>query len=549
MKLHTKKLILCALALILMGGIVLSVSLVASAENVVIEQSEGFVELSHKNVGETGGTSSAGTVWPSKGELKQGNGEYTLTSNGYAQWFNFDGLGFAYKEIYFNYGKKAKLTFEGTLISFDGEVPQSGAGLMLRSSLQPGAATLMMHIRPEYCMATYRRADGGDSKIAQPQLHTTPDAIKQMLPISFKIELQAGTATYYYKAAGVESWSKAYSVPFEYTGESVFIGLSSYSQKEDHMATSKWKDFSYMVEAPEGTVPGGEGDAEAPTEPPVILPPDIPVSADDVLLRETYTDGSMVEYNNPDMLETPDNPIWTVKGSGYEIKTDPEQTNRYLALEYADMETAFFAGDRNWTDYRYQMDITFTNATTLTETNDVHFYVRHTDYPHYGYENYTVSFMSYLEGNKTVRGVQISSRISGSFNGPGDVPIIRKEFDYLADLGTKHTVAIDAFDNTITVYWDGEELLSFTDMGDDSKEYIHGANGIGYEVKTTGRVGFNAIGANLEIDNIFVFKLDDPLGGDYDNIIAGNWDEPVPEDFLEHFEDLPYYTPPKEGAK
>ncbi len=548
MKLHmnTKRLIICVLAVVLVAGTVLAAALVASAENVVIEQSDGFVTLNHKNIGEMGGTSSSGTVWPSKGELKQENGEYVLTSNGYAQWFNFDGLGFAYKEVYFNYGRHAKLTFEGTLVSFDGEVAQSGAGLMLRSSLQPSAATLMMHIRPEYCMATYRRADNGESKIAQPQLHATQAAIQAMLPISFKIELQAGTATYYYKAAGTDAWSKAYSVPFEYNGETVFIGLSAYSQKESHMSTSVWKDFSYQVEAPKGTEPGGGG-AEVPTEAPVVLPPDTPIVSEDILLRETFTDGSLAEYNNPDLIETADNPIWDVKGSGYEIKTNSEQTNRYLALEYADPETAFFAGSRDWTDYRYQMKLTFTDATTLTETNDVHFYVRHTDYAHYGYENYTVSFLSYKEGNEIVRGVQISSRISGNYNGAGNIPLVRKEFDYLADLGTEHTLAIDAFDNTVTVYWDGEELLSFTDMGDDSKEFLETSNGTGYEVKTTGRVGFNATGANITIDDIFVYKLEDPLGGDYDNIIGGNWDKPIPEEFLDEFTGLPYYTPKKEG--
>ncbi len=542
---HMKKLTAYVLTAVLLIGITLMATIVASAENVVIEQSEGFVMLDHKNVGEVAGSTSLVTTWPTKGELKQSNGEYVLTSNGYAQWFDYDGLGFAYKEIYFNYGRKAKLSFEGTLTYFDGEVAQAGAGLMIRSSLQPGAATLMMHVRPEYCMATYRRTDGGESKIAQPQLNATADAIKAMFPISFKIELQAGTATYYYRPAGTEVWGKAYSVPFEYNGESVFIGLSVYSQKESHMATSKWKDFSYKVEAPEGTVPGGGGDAETPTEATVVLPPDIPISTEDVLMRETFTDGSLVEYNNPDMVETADNPIWDVKGSGYEIKTNSDQTNRYLAMEYADLETALFAGSRDWTDYRYQMDLTFTNATTLTETNDVHLYVRHTDYAHYGYENYTVSFMTYQVKGQPVRGVQISSRISGSFNGAGNVPLVQKEFDYLADLGTKHTVAIDAFDNTITVYWDGQELLSFTDWGDDSMDYLDSSNGTGYEVKTTGRVGLNANGANIEIDNIFVYKLEDPLGGDYDNLIGGNWDLPIPEDFLNNFDDMPYYK--KEG--
>lgn len=545
-----KRVICCVLALVLILGVTAMSTLLASAENVVIEKSAENEVLEHKNIGEDGGkTGDGATVWPTKGELTQGNGEYTLTSNGFAQWYDFDGIGFAYKKVYFNYGKKAVLTFEARLNAFDGNVMNAGAGLMIRSSLDPDASTTMMHIRPGHIMATYRGSIGSMSTTAQPYIQTTEDAIKGMYPFDFKIELAKTTVTYYYKTNGSDSWVKGGSVPFEYDESEngyVYIGICCQSQLESFTATSKWSNFSYQVEAPEGTKPGpGESGEAGPTEPVIVLPPDLPITSEDVLLRETFTDGSLIESGNVNGTETADNPIWRVYGTNYEILENDDQTNRYLALEFADPNTAFYAGDRHWTDYRFQMELTFTENTAITEKNAVHFYVRHTDYPNYGYENYTVSLMKYTKkvNGKDVEtlGIQLSSRTGGAaYNGAGNVTIMRADLDYLADLGTTHTIAIDAFDNTITVYWDGEEKLSYTDLGDDSKDNLAASNGTGYEVKTTGRVGFNAEGANVNIDNIYVYKLDDPLGGDYDNIIGGNWDSPRPDDFLENFDNLPY---------
>ncbi len=545
-----KRLILFALAAVLLLGVIVT-PMVVSAENVVIEKSAENEVLEHANIGSEGGKNSeGGDVWPAKGELTQDGGDYTLTSNGFAQWYDFDGLGFAYKKVYFNYGKKAVLSFEGRLNSFDGNTLNAGAGLMIRSSLKPSASTTMMHIRPGHIMATYRAANGGTSTTAKPYIQTSADAIKGMYPFDFKIELQKTTVTYYYKTNNASTWTKGGSVPFEFDDNEngyVYIGISVYSQLESFTCTSTWSDFYYQVEAPEGTEPGpGDGGGgAAPTEPPVVLPPDLPIASDDVLLRETFTDGSMVDANNPEGKETPDNPIWRLYGSGYEIAENDDQTNRYMALEFADPNTAFYAGSRDWTDYRFQMDVTFTDTTAITEKNALHLYVRHTDYPNYGYENYTVSLTSY---NKRVDGrdvptncILLASRTGGSaYYGAGHVALVRVDLDYLADLGTTHTIAVEAFDNTITVYWDGEEMLTYTDNGDDSKDYLAGDSGIGYEIKSTGRVGFNAEGACVNIDNIFVYKLDDPLGGDYDNEIGGNWDSPRPDDFLGEFTELPY---------
>ena len=304
------------------------------------------------------------------------------------------------------------------------------------------------------------------------------------------------------------------------------------------MATANFSNLSYEIYAPEGTTPGApeEDDttSSAPSEPAITLPSD-PSAASDVLLRETFTDGSMTEG---DKVAT--NPIWDLEGASYEILTDEGYTNRWLSLEYADKLTAFFAGDRRWTDYTFKADITFTTTSIKTEKNAVHFYVRHTDYDQYGYENYTVSLIN----GDTLR---LSQRTgTKQYYGQGlvalaEVPLKYIEFDSVGNLANdqKHTIEITAFDNIITVKWDGAEVLSYTDNGDDAKSGLN-SNGSGYEVKTSGCIGFNAEGACITLDNIYVYKLDDPLGGDYDNEIGGSWNKARPDEFLNEFTKLPY---------
>lgn len=539
MKTVYKKVAACSAAFVLAVCMLLASSFVASADLVVIEEAQPQETLTLENIGSEGGMSSVGPINPSTGTLTQAGGNYTLTSNGFAQWYNFDSLAFAYKKVYFNYGNQAMLSFEGTLHAFDGRNANAGAGILIRSGLEPDASTVMMHIRPVWICSTYRARTGGEAVLGA-RREMTAESITSGYPFQFKIELQKTTVSCYYRMKGQNAWSFFASVPMARDGNYVYIGFCEYSQDEGYTATASFSDFSYQVWAPEGTEPGpGEEDVSggASSEEEVVLPPDPDLPAaeiSDILLRETFTDGSMTEGE-----AAADNPIWEIEGGAYEIVTDEAQSNRYLALEYADPSTAFFAGDRQWTDYSFKTELTFTKNSTQTEKNAVHFYVRHTDYDQYGYENYTVS----LTGGNTI---SISQRTgTNQYNGAGTVLLASAELPYLnfnettgnLDTDQKHAIEITALDNVITVFWDGTEVLSYTDLGNDRGNIT---NDSGYEVKTTGCIGFSAEGACVNLDNIFVYKLEDPLGGDYDNIIGGDWNSPRPDDWLANYSKLPY---------
>ncbi len=535
----SKKILTVLLTFILVLTCVLASSFVASADLVVIETSGENEALEYINLGSTGGiTGDGNTVWPTKGELTQADGKYTITNNGFAQWYDLDGLGFAYKKIYFNYGNKAYLSFEGTLNSFDGKNANAGAGILIRSGLNNDASTVMLHIRPAEVVTTYRAKTGAMSTLGK-STNLGSTEISAGYPYHFKIELKKTTVYCYYKTANSKNWISYGSVPMMKDSDNIYVGFCQYSQEESYTATATFSNFSYEIYAPEGTVPGApeeDGDTSGvPSEPTITLPSD-PNAASDVLLRETFTDGSMTEGD-----KKATNPVWDIEGSSYEILTDDSYTNRWLSLEYADKLTAFFAGDRKWTDYTFKADITFTTTSLNTEKNAVHFYVRHTDYDQYGYENYTVSLIN----GDTLR---LSQRTgTKQYYGVGDVALAETQLKYIEfDKVTgnlvsdqKHTIEITAFDNIITVKWDGAEVLSYTDNGDDVKSGLN-SDGSGYEVKTTGCIGFNAEGACINLDNIFVYKLNDPLGGDYDNEIGGSWDKARPDEFLSQFSKLPY---------
>ena len=67
------------------------------------------------------------------------------------------------------------------------------------------------------------------------------------------------------------------------------------------------------------------------------------------------------------------------------------------------------------------------------------------------------------------------------------------------------------------VYFDGELLLDYTDTATDG------------HINLRGGIGFYTNAVDVTVDNILVEKVDDELGGDFDNIIGSRFDEDIPE--------------------
>ncbi len=515
-----KKLMILTIVIVLAIIAVCAVMpLVTSAKMVEIESGKDIDLVYHSIDGRFNSE-----VWKHEGSLTtDSKSKYTLKSNGWAQWQNADNLAFAYKKIAFNYSKKAQITAETTMISFDGANENAGAGIMLRSGLEPDAACIMFHYRPDAVMVTYRMGNGMTSSQGKTLLGST----KGGYPVTFKVVVVKGQskATCYYKV-GNAPYNEYATIPFSY-GDEIYAGISAYSQDKSFVSTSRFTNFSYLVEAPEGyTVIGGEsgsGSGEQEEE-KIELPEDYPVEAN-VLFRETFTDGSLVNKLEPKQDDVI-NPIWKGETGNIDIQIDDAQTNRYV-YEYIKSNSYYYAGNQEWTDYRTSLDINFTREYSEDEANEFCVFVRTTDIEQYGYQYYCVKF-NLLPKKKQVKVSLMYTDASSVLAGKGsyiyELDSVTLDYTDKDFIDKWQKLDIDSFDNRFTIYLDGEEIIDFTD---NESDYIHGK----------GCIGFGSNGAAVMLDNITVTKLDDLLGGDYDNEILGNWNEELPA-YLDRFEEL-----------
>lgn len=227
--------------------------------------------------------------------------------------------------------------------------------------------------------------------------------------------------------------------------------------------------------------------------------------ASDVLMRESFTDGSMTEG-----IESITNPIWKTNAPSPNLEAS--DTNAYLNCSY---ESYYYvAGDRQWTDYSTSVDLTFTSSTATGDANRISLLVRHTDIAQYGYHDYVVT----LKNGNTV---SIGHRVWTSSMLTEETVFTSATLNYLANLDISNTLKVDTLDNVISVYWNGVFVLSYTDTGE--------FNGSVNDIKTKGCIGFYTSQAYVYVDNITVTDLEDDYGGDYDNEIGGNFNSVIPD--------------------
>ncbi len=459
---------------------------------------------------------------------------YDIKTNSYVLWWDQDDFDYFYTPYYFGYGRKAKMTIETTVNSWDMPMPTASAGIALRSGLGASAATAFLHVRENHGVTIIYRASDGDAEYGP--VYYTDSA--NVFPIRLKMEVQGNKAKCFYAINGSADYVEMPgSYTFNYT-DSVMVGLGVHSSDEQKSGHAIFEGLDISIEAPAGTKYleyGAQGGGEGPTQPQVQLPEDFPVT-EDVLFMETFTDGSMVQGT-----EAITNPIWDNNNPKLDenIQLDEAARNRYLLLD-GETDYWYFAGNQKMSDYSLDMDVTFSEESIPVQVNQFRVYVRHRYSPMTGHYYYYVDFTwdaEKQEGTvKIAKGYHNSDPIKGTYpgytqtqpyrdalsNGEGDAAVYR--FDYMRqeNLGKAGKLRIDAFDNKITVYWNGEEIAYGEDL-DDGKFF----NGFG-------NVGLYSNNAMVLIDNICVRKVEDHVGGEYDNSIGGRFDEPIPE-YLEDY--------------
>ena len=433
------------------------------------------------------------------GTFEQSGGTYKMNTDAYTAWMTEDEIAYAYRTYNIGATRQDVLTLETTVTerSFPGNsYTTASVGLMVRQSLDPSSPELFLHCRDSIAVV-YRSQQGGGTIVKY-------SGVAPKYPVQLKIEKVGTQYTCYYKNNGMTQYAKIATLGCNIQGP-VLGGLAAHAcMGKGQTITGGFKGFSAVGQ---GSFDGSGSDGTTPSEPEETGPEweDAPV-ADDVLLSETFTDGSIT-----DGKEAVTNPIWS-KFDG-EITVE-DSGNRIWTKNFVSSHS--YAGDQEWTDYSASVDFRFTENCDFEQSNIMALHIRHREISYLGMYDYTVTLHSHMDGETPVRELRIYRRYrirDGYANGilvasaPAD--------DYLLKPGVWQNIYVEAMDNNIKVWLNGEQKIDYTD---DNTTIAN----------LKGCIGISTYDTDVAIDNIVVRKLNDELGGDYDNDIGGNYNEEVP---------------------
>ncbi len=467
--------------------------------------------------------------WKAQGKFTQYDGnKYNIDTNAYCMWWGEDDISYAYQNYTAAYGDKGTIAIEVTILNSqlskgDTFSDVASTGIALRNGDSADTASVYLHCRPDWVGIVYRAADGKQTILCD------DGGPKPTYPIRLKMEKTGNMVKCAYmtydstNGKWTETWDylKTCYVKMD---DTVMAGIAAHNGVDGSWMSTDFKDFKVTISGPEGSKyespEGGNTGDEDEEEEINPIPPDSPLT-DNILFRETFSDGSLV---NP--TETGDNeisnPIWSSEtGDPENANIVTEGSNRYWHRAFTTDDYFFEYSD--WTDYSLSMDLKFGKDTIPEEINRINMYVRYRALDAYGYFGYRVE-LSYGYNLKIYKCIYYNPTSSGTL-----IAEVKLDETYLNQEDWT-TWRVEAFDNIITVFRDDKELLS---VQDNALSGI-GKSGGAIE-RTEGGIGFGSEAADVCVDNIIVRKMYDPLGGDYDNHICGNYDQDTPE-YLKTYE-------------
>lgn len=464
-----------------------------------VEYNETDPELTFQLINSDVEESYGHSAYPAQGTFNQNDGVYDMKTNAYVAWRTEDDVGYAYRRYDIGGKNTDVMTFETTVTSMN--AVQSGdstvglyytasAGLMIRGGLAPDDPEIFLHCREGRVTIVYRSQKGGSTGVQY-------STFEPQYPVQLRIEKKGTQYTCSFKTSVSGNWVTMRPVGANIRGP-VYAGVSAHSCDPDVYIHGVFEGFSAVGS---GTLDNaGETESETGTSSEASTFWEDPPAAENVLLRETFTDGSMT--NEP---ASATNPVWAAPAD--ENIITEESGNR---LWYKNFASSYdYIGDEGWTDYETSLELQFTENCDPEINNIFALIVRHRELDPYGYYEYRIQFEY---GNK----INIYRKFRDSkLDGLGGTQVASVTVDnYLGD-NKMHALRVSTLDNVITVYWDDQEVLTYTD--NETLANLKGS--IGILTKDT----------DVYIDNILVTKLEDPLGGDYDNAIGGNYNQPLPD--------------------
>lgn len=528
MKISTKTVTKIACAVILAVTVVITAVFTGSAELVnVYTKNDPELTLTHIYSEKCiDGWYPEGTMTP------KGNGAYNLTSNSWCFWSSYDAIDFVNTKTAFNTGSGSILTVSVNIDNFITTNHYSSAGIMVRDSLDADSKGVFLFIR------------GGSIYImARQEVAQNPKYTPVETTIAYPAQLKLVINKDRKKAYGYFTAKDGKEIPvgpisYEPSSTQLYVGVADHTSQKAMFDSVDFSKFSVSLDAPEGYEIEDEGntgdtpDKEEEKEETVKLPEDLEVT-ENTLLKETFTTNLLLE--DPDgSKESVTNPLWTVRKGKPVLQVNDVETNRYLLLASLDDPIMMTAGDMNWADYRASAQISFISGyTSLAEPNDFQLLLRHRSMVIGGSSDYCARIVNKFTSGGELDGqyLQLCYREAETTFAPKKLVVLSEVC--LAEKGmveydVPHTITAEVFDDTMTVSFNGEQLISYP-------------NGLSEEDRKDGErhpigcVGIYATTISAKIDNITVTDIIDPNGGDYDNIIGGRYNEPIPDYIEEYF--------------
>lgn len=408
------------------------------------------------------------------GDMKyENNGLLLSTQHTRHCFFESDAYSFAYRQQAFPYDDCSKSTVAVKIDRFS----TGAAGIMMRSDLRLGAANVHLE-----ASAT------GDIILFSRKTHGAFTSYTHLVNLSFPMELklvrQGASFTGYYKDK-TGQWIKGGSVMVE-AGPAFLAGFYACSGEAPSPADTAQAGRYAQVSFHDWHFQYEENYIPAETRFTDTMP-----VAQGTMLRDNFNDGSL--SNLPESVV---NPVW--KGIRYGLLPYSKDGGRYWRKTG---DGIFYFGDKKWADYQVSIDLGFDTATKAP--NEFVMQLRYQDISIYTpmARYYSVVLRN---GNKLLFEKYDPAGLSGfskSVTLPG-------YFD-----GSMHTIKVRLLDRNYEVYYDNKRIIEGTDT---------------LQPITWGNISLKFTDALMNIDNLEVTRINDPVNGDADNYLQDYFDTPIP---------------------
>lgn len=435
-----------------------------------------------------------------RSEVEQRDGSIRIRTNAKDSWSPRDHITFVHEDgpILFSGYERDALTVTARIE--EAMLPSNNAsvGVMIRSGprVHDDSASVALVVRRQAIRIMLRERDGCDSCHS----YAAGNAGDVKLPVDLRLKVRGGYILAFYRQADNSDW-KAISpdslIRIDLP-QQVLTGVVAYSG-DGTAFTEAWVS-GYGSRCVCGDVPSAAAAV------------DLPEKADGQLFCERYDGG--------DLETDPDASLFWSGVKGANIVAVQDGAHTVYAWHKKHMPGKHFAGNARWADYAMTVRVMFPNR----PQGRVAFWVRHRETACYGAFGYGVALAN---GNE----IQIHRTFAGVAQLGG--PVARTAISYAEQPDIWHTLRIEALDQQVTVFWDGEAVLSYT----DENVFICGIGNIGLTTDAA---------TDVYIGQIEVTELYDPNGA-YDNLIGGGWDDQAPEDFCYSYTDGASWTAPDHG--